>query len=941
VHSHKNPKPQTYFIIDSRYVALHKHAQSLRCAAQNGVLEYMNQQLPNNIEDTTYIEEVTAVLREQLRQVIGLREPDLLPLLDNPDAISKIPTHLVEHALQAIGIWLQLMNIAEENTTIRNRRSQEKLAGPDEVGGSLSQALAEAAKAGVSADTVEHVLSILDVGPTLTAHPTEAKRVTVLEIHRRIYLKLFELDNPRWTPRERDIMLLQLRNEIDLLWMTGEIRIEKPTVQSEVAWGLHFFRDALFDRTTAVCDVLQSALQRHYPEVTARIHPPIKFSSWIGGDRDGNPFVTVETTRQALRESSLASVRRLDLRLKELIGYISVSSSEMPIPDSFKVELARQLALSGAAVEITQRNPEELFRQFFTALRMRLAEVEVPGKATGFKTVDELIGALNFVENTLAEMNAAGLAASFVRPVRWEAEVFGFRTACLDIRQNTTVINRVLTEVWGKMNPVSETAAPELHSPEWSKWIAVELAKPMGFVPQFRDMSDEAQELLGLLHLIRETVDGADPKAIGTFILSMTQSSDDVLGLYLLAKYCGLFSDPSSHETCRIRIVPLFETIEDLRAGPAIMETLLANPVVRQSVNANGGVQEIMLGYSDSNKDGGFFCASFELFEAQRRLIRAGRKAGVAISFFHGRGGSVSRGGAPAGRAIAAQPSGTVGGRMRVTEQGEVVSSKFANRGTALINLETLTSAVLLHTLKSSAEPEQRLNPEHQKAVEEIAQLSFKAYQKLAHDPALITYFQTASPVEELALLKIGSRPARRFGAKGLSDLRAIPWVFAWSQNRHQLTGWYGLGYALDDFVSANGGAGLKLLKEMFVKSPGFRLAIDEVEKSLFLADMGVAEKYAGLVPNRNDAERLFALIKHEHKRTSKVILELSGDQVLCERFQSFRRRFDRVRPMVDQANAWQVKLLGETRGDKPTEAMNMSLLMTMNCIAAGLGWTG
>ena len=902
----------------------------------------MNQQFQAQSEDVTYIEEITPMLRDLLRQVIRQREPEVLPILDHSDKAASIPAHLVEHALQAIGIWLQLMNIAEENAAIRNRRSLEKLAGPDEVGGSLSQALAQAAAEGVSPETVEKVLGILDVGPTITAHPTEAKRVTVLEIHRRIYLKLFELDSPRWTPRERDALLFQLRNEIDLLWMTGEIRIEKPTVESEVAWGLHFFRDALFDRTTAVCDVMQSALIRHYPELTARIRPPIKFSSWIGGDRDGNHFVTVETTRRALRENSMASVRRLDLKLQELLQFVSVSTYEMQIPEAFAAELAEQLDLSGAKDEILSRNPAEPFRQLFAALRKRLDVIYQTGTAAKpFANVDELISILHMVEATLADMKAPGLATSLVRPVRWEAEVFGFRTACLDIRQNTTVINRVLTEVWAKMNPVAKTAAPEIHSEAWGKWIVTELEKPMGFVPQFRDMSEEATELLGLLHLIRETLDGPDPKAIGTFILSMTQSADDVLGLYVLAKYCGLFSDPSSHETCRIRVVPLFETIEDLREGPAIMETLLANTVVRQSVKVNGGVQEIMLGYSDSNKDGGFFCASFELFEAQRRLIRVGRKSEIEISFFHGRGGSVSRGGAPAGRAIAAQPSGTVGGRMRVTEQGEVVSSKFANRGTALINLETLTSAVLLHTLKSSSEPEQRLLPDHQAAVEEIAQLSFKAYQKLAQDPALMTYFQTASPVEELALLKIGSRPARRFGAKGLSDLRAIPWVFAWSQNRHLLTGWYGLGYALDDFVSARGGAGMKLLKEMFVKSPGFRLAIDEVEKSLFLADMDVAEKYAGLVPSRNDAERLYALIRHEHKRTSKVILELSGDKLLCERFQGFRRRFDRVRPMVDQANEWQVQLLKQTRGDKPTEAMNMSLLMTMNCIAAGLGWTG
>ncbi len=316
------------------------------------------------------------------------------------------------------------------------------------------------------------------------------------------------------------------------------------------------------------------------------------------------------------------------------------------------------------------------------------------------------------------------------------------------------------------------------------------------------------------------------------------------------------------------------------------MRELLAKPLVRASVAANGGTQEIMLGYSDSNKDGGFFAASFELFEAQRSLIAIGREQGVPLSFFHGRGGSVSRGGAPTGRAIAAQPAGSIGGHMRVTEQGEVVSSKFANRGTALNNLEVLTSSVLLHTLKSADAPEFRVIPEQQAAVEEIARLSFKAYRKLAEDPALITYFQSASPVEELALLKIGSRPSRRFGARGISDLRAIPWVFAWSQNRHLLTGWYGLGYALDDFLSARGDDGLKLLRQMFAKSTGFRLAVEEVEKSLFLADMDVAERYAELVPSRKDAERLFALIRHEHRRASKVVLELTGGKMLCERFQ-------------------------------------------------------
>jgi phosphoenolpyruvate carboxylase len=895
----------------------------------------------NPMEDTTHIDELQVMLRNLLRQVIRAREPAVLAILDDPESASGIPDHLVEHALQAIGIWLQLMNIAEENASIRNRRNMERQSGPDIVIGSFSHALAQVAAAGVPAETVQRVLAHTRVGPTITAHPTEAKRVTVLEIHRRIYLKLYELESPRWTPRERDALLASLKNEIDLLWLTGEIRIEKPTVESEIAWGLHFFREALFDRTSALCDGLQNALHRHFPELPeSTVQPPLKFSTWIGGDRDGNPFVTVATTRNAIRENRNAAIERLDKRLSELSQLISISAYEALVTPEFVAVLDAQLKLSGQSKAIVARNPTEPFRQFFSALRHRLGAVVSPNQAKPFASVAELIDLLQAAETALASMGSHEIAASLVRPVRWEADIFGFRTACLDLRQNTAVTNRVLSEIWQKLNPLAE-AGPEPGTPQWSEWIASELDKPLSFVPQFTVVSDETRELLDLMHLIRETLDGPDPQAIGTFILSMTQSADDVMGLYLLAKYCGLFSDPTARESCRIRVVPLFETIDDLRAAPEIVEDLLQRKVLRSSIAQADNVQEIMLGYSDSNKDGGFFAASFELFEAQRRLVQIGKKHGVTISYFHGRGGSVSRGGAPTGRAIAAQPEGTINGRMRVTEQGEVVSLKFANRGTAQNNLEVLTASVLLHSLRSADDQKQRHNPEHQKAVEDIGRLSFKAYRKLTEDTGLIGYFQSASPVEELALLKIGSRPSRRFGAKGIADLRAIPWVFAWSQNRHLLTGWYGLGYALDDYLSAHGAEGLKLLRNMFQKSPGFRLAIDEVEKSLYLADMEVAERYAGLVPNRNDAERIYALIKHEHRRTSKAVMELAGANILCERFLGFRRRFDRVRPLVNQANVWQVQLLRRTRDEKGADALNMPLLMTMNCVAAGLGWTG
>jgi phosphoenolpyruvate carboxylase len=902
----------------------------------------MNKPVSITPVDSHYVDEITSMLRDQLRQVIRVREPRVLVVIDSPEDAVDIPPDLIEHALQVIGIWLQLLNIAEENAAMRTRRRLEIQSGPDQITGSFSNAIALVAAANVEPAAVQAALDSIDVQPTITAHPTEAKRVTVLEIHRRIYLKLYELESPRWTPRERQALIVALRNEIDLLWMTGEIRIEKPTVEQEIHWGLHFFREALFDRTAVLCDLLEAALRRHYPEDSLRVRPPLRFASWIGGDRDGNPFVTVKVTRDALKANRQAAIERLGRRLSELTQLVSLSNYETVFPETFMAALAKQLELSGKSEQIFERNRNEPFRQYFAALKARLnALIDGSIGAKPFASTHELSEALYVSEKALAEMHAISIASSIVRPVRWEVEIFGFRTASLDLRQNTTVINRVLAELWCKINPLAEHDAPQSDSAEWKQWINSELEKPLGFLPQFRGVSEEAQELLDLLYLVRETVEGPDSQAIGTFILSMTRNASDVLGLYLLAKYCGLFADPTSRESCRLQIVPLFETIDDLRRAPAILTEMLASPVVKGSVAANGGRQELMLGYSDSNKDGGFFCASFELFEAQRRLIRIGREADVEVSFFHGRGGSVSRGGAPTGRAIAAQPAGTVGGHLRVTEQGEVVSSKFANRGTALYNLEVLASSVFVHTLKSIDEPELKINPEHQAAVESIAQGSFRHYRKLAEDPALMTYFQWASPVEELANLKLGSRPARRFGAKGIEDLRAIPWVFAWSQNRHLLTGWYGLGYAFDDFLVPRGGEGLVLLRDMYKRSRGFRLAVDEVEKSLYLADMNVAEEYAGLVPDATAGERMFAMIRHEHRRTSRAILELTGEKNLCERFEGTRRRFERVRPMVDQANRWQIQLLRETRDNGQQSQLNMPLLMTMNCIAAGLGWTG
>jgi len=436
-----------------------------------------------------------------------------------------------------------------------------------------------------------------------------------------------------------------------------------------------------------------------------------------------------------------------------------------------------------------------------------------------------------------------------VRPVRREVEAFRFSTFRLDVRENTTRLTAALTALWRARHP-GDSQAPAPQSPAWAAWLQGELTRPL------RPPADcppptlppEAAETLGMFRLIRELRDELDREAIGTFILSMTHDAADVLGACLLAKEAGLFADAAGTESCTLPIVPLFESVDDLRRAPEIVHDLLQVPLIRRSIRAQGGVYEVMIGYSDSNKDGGFLTSNWELAKAQLKLTRLGRECGVPIACFHGRGGSVSRGGAPTGRAIAAQPAGSIAGRLRITEQGEVVSFKYANRGTAAYQTELLAASVLEHSLKSEREDALVPTAEFDEAMEALSGAAHAAYRRLIEHPHLVTYFQAASPLEEIALLNIGSRPTRRFGARTLGDLRAIPWVFAWTQNRHCIPGWYGVGTGLATFLDVRGARGAALLGRMFAGCRLFRLIVDEAEKTLAYVDLDIARAYADLV---------------------------------------------------------------------------------------------
>lgn len=898
----------------------------------------------------SYEDGVVEIMYQQLLSVIRAREPDIEVFFDGTEDIRDCPADKILYVLQTYGIWFQLLSIAEQNAMVQQRREIEKEYHRDRVPGTFAHAFSRAEKKGISAEVIQKLLDNSHISPVITAHPTEAKRVTVLEVHRRIYVLLKQLELDRWSPREIDDLTNDLRNEIDLLWLTGEIRLEKPSVGQEVAWGLHFFVESLFDGVKELYSELDRALEEAYPHYEFKVPPIFRFGSWIGGDRDGNPNVTHKVTAAAIQTNAKACIKRYRQDIFELGSKLSIANHSVDIPESFSKALKEKLEMLGEADAYSQRNPGEVFRQYLrymlTRIDSTLKNLNDPSKSKiAYHRAEELSNDLSLLEQGLTDSKCGNLSASSVRPLRHMVETFGFRTISLDIRENTTVINSVLAEIWQALNPKNNSDIPDSNSKEWNNWIVDQLMQPLKVVPRFDNLSNQAQSTLAMLEQVKHFQNKLDQDAFGVCVLSMTQSATDVLGVYLLAKYVGLFTDSDGLEACRIMIVPLLETIGDLESGPGILEELLEHAFVRRTIKKFGGTQEVMVGYSDSNKDGGFLTSNWIVSKAQSELHAAGAKHKVPISFFHGRGGSVSRGGAPSGRAIAAQPVGTIDGRMRVTEQGEVVSYKYANRGFAEEQMEILASSVITHSLMSGKDPAYQTNSELDEVLEALSGTAYVAYKELIEHPGLVDFYQQASPVEELTLMKIGSRPARRFGAASLDDLRAIPWVFAWTQNRLLVPGWFGVGSSLEKMIKVRGELGTELLSKMYDKHPLFRLILDGAEKTLLLVDMDVAEKYCELVTNKEHRTQIFSAIKEEYELTKKHILKITGEEQLCDRFPNYKRHFYRRIEALNQVSFEQVELVkkfrSEDSGDKNVESVLVPLLLSINCVAAGIGSTG
>jgi phosphoenolpyruvate carboxylase len=835
--------------------------------------------------------------------------------------------------------YFQLINTAEENHRVRVLREQARRDFPQPVAESIGEAIAGLKAQGVTADGVRDLLDRLSVELVFTAHPTEAKRRTTLATLRRISRHLRALDVRDLLPDEHEAITEQIRREIVTLWQTDETRAERPTVLNEVSNGLYYFEETLFEVVPQVYRTLERALARQYPGEVFTVPPFLRFGSWIGGDRDGNPFVTLEVTARTVRMHADLAMKMHLRAVDELIGPLSQSTRQVPVSRPLLDSLdADAQFFPNHADEIAARNRFELYRRKLSFIRKKLEATRerVHGKGLSegaYRRHEDLLADLHLIRDSLLANRggavAAGRLADFIRQV----EVFGLHLARLDIRQQAGQHRDALDELLARLNVTPRYAT--LSEDAKTSVLCSLLSTSEPLIPDKLEFSAETSQTVRLFRLIRRVLREINPEAIDTYLISAAGRPSDVLAVQWLAKEAGL---PDT----ALDIAPLFETIEDLHAASGIMDTLFRLMPYREHLRARGSRQQILLGYSDSNKDGGYVTAHWELYRAQRALADVCRAHGVQLKLAHGRGGAIGRGGGPANRAILGQPRGTVEGRIKSTEQGEVISDRFTNLDIARRHLEEVCHAVLKTTVERPAEEQEAAWGE---AMAAMSQAAYRAYRSLVYEtPGLIDYFTQATPIEALMHLRIGSRPATRQQGWRIADLRAIPWVFAWMQSRHALPSWYGLGTALRAFADG-APENRSRLRAMYGEWPFFQALIDNAAMALAKADMAIAREYAARVADRRLAGEIFGRVEAEWRLSREMVLAVTGQGELLDTAPDLQH-FIRVRnPYVDPLSYIQVGLLGKLRRGESTEedqewAM-AAVLVSINGIAAGLKNTG
>ncbi|WP_346296987.1 phosphoenolpyruvate carboxylase [Rhodopseudomonas sp. P1] len=843
--------------------------------------------------------------------------------------------------VRAFSYFSHLANIAEDQNNIRQMRAGST-AGSAPRAGLLAKTLAHARQEGIDAAELRKFFATALVSPVLTAHPTEVRRKSTMDREMQIASLLDQRDRVQLTADEWADNEERLRRAVETLWKTNLLRRTKLTVLDEVTNGLSFY-DYTFLREvprlhSALEDRLADAAKAEGVNSEGELASFLRMGSWIGGDRDGNPFVTAEVLHGTLKLQSTRVLRYYLDELHELGSELSLASHLAGTTDTVK-------ALAETSPDTSPHRKYEPYRLAVsgiyarlaaTALKLEVENLRAPvGEAEPYASAQDFKADLDAIHLSLTKHNSGVIARGRLRQLRRAIDCFGFHLASLDMRQNSAVHERTITELMDAARPGTSYAM--LDEEARIALLISELRSTRPLTSMFVKYSDET---VGELAVFREAAKAhatCGAAAIPQCIISMTKGVSDLLEVAVLLKEVGLI-DPSGRSA--INVVPLFETIEDLQACAKIMDRLLSIPEYRRLVDSRGSVQEVMLGYSDSNKDGGFVTSGWELYKAEIGLIEIFEHHGVRLRLFHGRGGSVGRGGGPSYDAIVAQPGGAVNGQIRITEQGEIITSKYSNVEVGRNNLEILAAA----TLEASLLQPKRVAPhrDYLEAMEQLSALAFKAYRGLVYETdGFVDYFWASTVINEISTLNIGSRPASRKKTRAIEDLRAIPWVFSWAQCRLMLPGWYGFGSAVSAWVTAHPEKGIAFLQKMYQEWPFFRTLLSNMDMVLSKSSIGIASRYAELVEDVDVRERIFGRIRAEWDSSIEYLFAIMQQDRLLQSNPLLERSIRHRFPYLDPLNHVQVQLLREHRTHDPDEQVLRGVQLTINGISAGLRNSG
>jgi phosphoenolpyruvate carboxylase len=834
---------------------------------------------------------------------------------------------------RAFTIYFQLVNIAEEAQRIRRIREYDK--NPQSLEEmSLRKLFYDLCQQKISDSEVAEFLSKMQIELVLTAHPTEAKRRTVLDHLLKISSYLAELDRPDLPANDREQVTGSIKETLEILWQTSEVRHRKVEVRDEVEQTLFYFRRTILNLLPAIQQKIRREFSRFFDHECRQIPPFVRFGSWVGADRDGNQNVTCDVTKDTAESHRKLIFKTYLSVIEDFIRRFSQSRDNVKISRVLESSIEEDARLlPDLARELRRFESTEIYRTKFSFVYQKL-ENTLRRKKPFYSSVKEFIDDLVMIQRSLESHNGL-LAARDVERLVDQVRFFGFHLAALDFRDHAGKVRRAFVEIFGAEN-LNET------------FLVGQLLKP---VQPLRSMSlsAESKDLLEQLKTIRQIQDRQDLRVTENYILSMTEKPEDVLGLLCLAKARGLVKVSRKKVVeSRIAVIPLFETIDALERSQEVMDHLFSIPVYRSYLHTRGNLQEVMLGYSDSSKDGGYLTANWKLYLAQKNLAKTAERHGVKLKLFHGKGGTIDRGGGESHKAILAQPYAAAGGRMKVTEQGEVIAQKYSNAVIAERNLEQLITAVVWTNLisKSHVEHDKHI-PVWEGRLAELSDLSFQFYRKLVFEtPGFLDFYHQATPIQVLKMTNIGSRPATRSDKKSFDQLRAIPWVFSWVQSRYIISAWYGMGQALAGYQKAHGADGLRQLQEMYEKWPFFRSLIHNLQISLAKADLYIAGQYSTLVSDLSLRESIHEQIVSEYHRAVEEVLKVSSQNQLLG-FHTVLKDSIRLRnPYVDPLNYLQVRFLKEI-ADLPTSAqerrqkIDQILLLTVNGIAFGMKSTG